>query len=138
MSKPSNPSTTELDLVDARAAERRQFLRVARNSGFTVAAMAAAGGTLFSPAAVAQSRNEESEREKAAKHIMTIATAYQLGASRSYPILQRDFKENIQNATRGKVYVRLAPAGQLGAGGALPSGRLGDRRNDVPTFRGTP
>ena len=45
--------------------------------------------------------------------------AYVLGASRSYPILQRTFKENIQNATRGKVYVRLAPAGQLGAGGAL-------------------
>ena len=101
------------------AAERRQFLRVARASGFTVAAMAATGGTLFSAPAVAQSRNEESEREKAAKHTMTIASAYQLGASRSYPILQRDFKENIQNATRGKVYVRLAPAGQLGAGGDL-------------------
>ena len=101
------------------ADERRQFLRVARASGFTVAAMAATGGTLFSPAALAQGNKEEQEREKAAKHVMTIATAYQLGASRSYPILQRDFKENIQNATRGKVYVRLAPAGQLGAGGAL-------------------
>jgi TRAP-type C4-dicarboxylate transport system substrate-binding protein len=101
------------------AAERRQFLRVAQASGFTVAALAATSGTLFSPAAVAQSRNEESDREKAAKHVMTIASAYQLGASRSYPIMQRDFKENIQNATRGKVYVRLAPAGQLGSGGAL-------------------
>ena len=101
------------------AAERRQFLRVARASGFTVAAMAATGGTLFSPAALAQGNKEEQDREKAAKHVMTIATAYQLGASRSYPILQRDFKENIQNATRGKVYVRLSPAGQLGAGGAL-------------------
>lgn len=101
------------------ADERRQFLRVARASGFTVAAMAAAGGTLFSSSAVAQARREEEEREKAAKHTMTIATAYQLGASRSYPILQRDFKENIQNATRGKVYVRLAPAGQLGTEGDL-------------------
>jgi TRAP-type C4-dicarboxylate transport system substrate-binding protein len=101
------------------SAERRQFFRVAKASGFTVAAMAAMGGSLFSPAAVAQTRNEEADREKAAKHVMTIATAYQLGASRSYPILQRDFKENIQNATRGKVYVRLAPAGQLGSGGAL-------------------
>lgn len=101
------------------AEERRQFLRVARASGFTVAAMAAAGGTLFSPPAVAQARKEEEERAKAAKHTMTIATAYQLGASRSYPILQRDFKENIQNATRGKVYVRLAPAGQLGTEGDL-------------------
>ncbi len=100
-------------------AERRQFLNVARASGFTVAMLAAAGGTLFSRGAVAQSRKEEQEREKSAKHLMTIATAYQLGASRSYPILQRDFKENIQNATRGKVYVRLAPAGQLGTEGDL-------------------
>ena len=30
-----------------------------------------------------------------------------------------DLKENIQNATNGKVYVKLAPGGQLGAGGAL-------------------
>ena len=99
--------------------ERRRFLKVASTSGFTVAALAGAGGTLFSPSALAQSRKEEEDRQKAAKHTMTIATAYVLGASRSYPILQRDFKENIQNATRGKVYVRLAPAGQLGAGGAL-------------------
>jgi len=62
---------------------------------------------------------EEREREKAADHIMTIATAYVLGASRSYPIMQLDLKENIQNATNGKVYVKLAPGGQLGAGGAL-------------------
>jgi TRAP-type C4-dicarboxylate transport system substrate-binding protein len=51
--------------------------------------------------------------------VMIIATAYVLGASRSYPILQLDLKENIQNATAGKVYVKLAPGGQLGAGGAL-------------------
>jgi len=101
------------------AEERRRFLKVAGTSGFTVAALAGASGTLFSPSALAQTRNEEDERQRAAKHTMTIATAYVLGASRSYPILQRQFKENIQNATRGKVYVRLAPAGQLGAGGVL-------------------
>ena len=99
--------------------ERRRFLKIAGTSGFTVAALAGAGGTLFSERAVAQARNEEAQRQRAAKYEMTIATAYVLGASRSYPILQRQFKENIQNATRGKVYVRLAPAGQLGAGGAL-------------------
>ncbi|HEY5719229.1 MAG TPA: TRAP transporter substrate-binding protein, partial [Gammaproteobacteria bacterium] len=67
----------------------------------------------------AQTAKEEKEREEAAKHTMVIATAYILGASRSYPIMQLDFKENIQNATNGKVYVKLAPGGQLGAGGAL-------------------
>ena len=50
---------------------------------------------------------------------MTVATAYVLGASRSYPIMQLDLKENIQNSTSGKVYVKLAPGGQLGAGGGL-------------------
>ena len=53
---------------------------------------------------------------------MTIATAYVLGATRSYPIMQLDLKENIQNATNGKVYVRLAPGGQLGSEGELVSG----------------
>lgn len=100
--------------------DRRRFLKVATTSGFTVAAMAGTAGALFSPSAIAQIQREEDDRKKAAKHVMTIATAYVLGASRSYPILQRQLKENIQNATRGKVYVRLAPAGQLGAGGELP------------------
>ncbi len=115
-SRIESPASGSTELVSA---ERRQFLNVARASGFTVAVLATAGGALFSPAAVAQIRKEEDDREKSAKHLMTIATAYQLGASRSYPILQRDFKENIQNATRGKVYVRLAPAGQLGSEGDL-------------------
>ncbi len=119
MRKSSEVETLAANAPEQVALERRKFLQVARASGYTVAALAAAGGTLFSKTAVAQTRNEEDDRQKQAKHVMTIATAYVLGASRSYPILQRDFKENIQNATRGKVYVRLAPAGQLGAGGDL-------------------
>jgi TRAP-type C4-dicarboxylate transport system substrate-binding protein len=74
---------------------------------------------LWSSEAIAQTAKEESDRERAADHIMTIATAYVMTADRSYPIMQLDFKENIQNATNGKVYVKLAPGGQLGAGGAL-------------------
>ena len=59
---------------------------------------------------MAQTAKEEREREKAAAHTMTIATAYILGASRSYPI-KADLKENIQNATVGKIG-KLAPAGR--------------------------
>jgi len=81
--------------------------------------VAGAAGMLWSTEAVAQTAIEERDREKGAEHIMTLATAYVLGASRSYPIMQLDLKENIQNASNGKVYVRLAPGGQLGAGGAL-------------------
>ncbi len=101
------------------SAERRNFLKLASAGSFTAALVAGAGGMLWSSEAAAQTANEEREREKAADHIMIVATAYVLGASRSYPIMQLDLKENIQNATNGKVYVKLAPGGQLGAGGAL-------------------
>ncbi len=99
--------------------ERRNFLKLAGSGSFTAAIVAGAGGLLWSSEATAQTAAEEREREAAAEYKMTLATAYVLGASRSYPIMQLDLKENIQNMTNGKVYVRLAPGGQLGAGGAL-------------------
>ena len=106
--------------IDAlKSHERRNFLKLAGAGSLTAALVAGAAGTLWSDAAVAQTAKEEREREANADHIMTLATAYVLGASRSYPIMQLDLKENIQNATNGKVYVKLAPGGQLGAGGAL-------------------
>ncbi len=104
---------------DLKSVERRNFMKLAGTGAFTAAVVAGAAGVLSSSEAVAQTAKEEREREKAADHTMTIATAYVLGASRSYPIMQLDFKENIQNATNGKIYVKLAPGGQLGAGGAL-------------------
>ncbi|WP_050927633.1 TRAP transporter substrate-binding protein [Aestuariivita boseongensis] len=99
--------------------ERRNFLKLASTAGFTAAVVAGAGGMLWSTEAAAQTAQEERARQEAAEYTMTLATAYVLGASRSYPIMQLDLKENIQNATNGKVYVKLAPGGQLGAGGAL-------------------
>lgn len=104
------------EIIDA---ERRNFLKLSASGAFTAAVVAGVAGTLASPEAVAQTAKEERQREKAADHTMIIATAYVLGASRSYPIMQLDLKENIQNATNGKIYVKLAPGGQLGAGGAL-------------------
>ena len=104
---------------DIQSLERRNFFKLAGSGAVTAAVVAGAAGTLWSEDAAAQTAKEERAREKAADHVMTVATAYVLGASRSYPILQLDLKENIQNATKGKVYVKLAPGGQLGAGGAL-------------------
>ena len=54
-----------------------------------------------------------------AKYTMTVATAYRLGTNRTFPVMQLQLKENIQNATRGKVYVKLVPAGALGSGTEL-------------------
>ena len=107
------------DIKKVKTVERRNFLKLASSGAFTAAIVAGAAGSLWSTEATAQTAKEENDREKAADHVMTIATAYVLGATRSYPIMQLDLKENIQNATNGKVYVKLAPGGQLGAGGAL-------------------
>ena len=105
--------------IELASEERRNFLKLAASGSFTAALVAGAGGVLWSTEAAAQTQQEEREREQNADHTMTLATAYVVGASRSYPIMQLDLKENIQNATNGKVYVKLAPGGQLGAGGAL-------------------
>ncbi len=105
--------------MEPKSMERRRFMDISAKYGFTAAVVAGAGGTLLSSEAAAQTAKEEKERQRAAEHVMTVGTAYILGASRSYPIMQLDFKENVQNATRGKIYVKLAPGGQLGAGGAL-------------------
>ncbi len=99
--------------------ERRRFFEASAKYGFTAAMMAGAGGALMSAEATAQTANEEAERKDAAEYTMTFATAYIIGVSRAYPIMQLDFKENIQNMTNGKIYVNLAPGKKLGAGGAL-------------------
>lgn len=109
----------DIDNKELASAARRNFLKLSATGAFTAAMIAGAGGMLWSSEAVAQTANEERDREKAAAHVMTVATAYVLGASRSYPIMQLDLKENIQNATNGKIYVKLAPGGQLGSGGNL-------------------
>ena len=100
--------------------ERRRFFTTSGKYGFTAARVAAySGALLVSEEAAAATGKEERARAKAAEYKMTIATAYVLGATRSYPIMQLDFKENVQNMSNGKIYVKLAPGGQLGAGGAL-------------------
>ena len=107
------------DQIELKSAERRNFLKLSGSGAFTAAMVAGAAGTLWSSEAAAQTGQEEKERQAAAEFTMNLATAYVIGASRSYPILQLDLKENIQNATNGKIYVKLSPGGQLGAGGAL-------------------
>lgn len=99
--------------------ERRNFLKLASTGGVTAALVAGAAGTLWSEQASAQTASEEREREAAAAHVMTLATEYVVGTSRAYPMMQLDVKENLQNASNGKLYVKLAPGGQLGIGSSL-------------------
>lgn len=106
-------------LPSLESVERRRFLEATGKFGFTAAAVAAAGGALMSEDALAQTADEEKARQQAAKATMTIGTAYRVGTTRSYPIMQLNLKENIQNTTNGYVYVKLAPGGALGVGTKL-------------------
>lgn len=112
-SEPTNPP------AQALIAERRRFLQVAGRHGMTTAILASTGGFLWSNSAVAQTAADEEAKKKSAKQQMTLATEYRLGSYVGYPIMQEQFKENIQTATQGAVYVSLYPAGQLGVGPAL-------------------
>jgi len=63
---------------DIKSEERRNFLKLTAAGSFTAAVVAGASGTLVSSEAAAQTQQEEREREKAADHVMTVATAYSL------------------------------------------------------------
>ena len=102
-----------------QSVERRRFIETTAKFGFTAAVVSTASGLIFSCEGTAAVAKDEKESEKKAKFTMFIATAYRLGASRSYPIMQTDFKENIQNFSDREIHVKLVPAGQLGTGGAL-------------------
>ena len=95
------------DIKKVKTVERRNFLKLASSGAFTAAVVAGAAGSLWSTEATAQTAKEENDREKAADHVMTIATAYVLGATRSYPIMQLDLKENIQNREAENVAERI-------------------------------
>jgi len=99
--------------------DRLRFFEVARRYGFTTAVLASTGGFLWSRPEVARAADDEAARAKAAKHTMIFATEYKEDAFLTYPIMQTQFKDNLQSLSKGEVYVKLHPAGQLGVGGAL-------------------
>lgn len=115
--KYSHPSSQN----PAALPERRRFFQVAGKFGFTAAVAGVAAGALYSEDAMAQIAKEEKEREKRAKYQVIMATEYVAGASRAYPMMQLDYKENLQNFSNGQMYIKLAPGGQLGVGGSLVS-----------------
>ena len=102
-----------------QSAQRRRFFDVARRYGFTTAVLASTGGFLWSTPEVARAADDEAAKAKAAKHTMIFATEYKEDAFHTYPIMQTQFKDNLQSLSKGEVYVKLYPAGQLGIGSAL-------------------
>ncbi len=107
--------------IEPRAAvpERRRFLEVAGRYGFTSAVLALTGSYLWSDADLAYAADDEAAKEKAAKQVMIFATEYKNDDYKTYPIMQTQFKENLQTLSGNAVYVKLFPSGQLGIGPAL-------------------
>ena len=105
--------------TDETQLSRRRFLSVSGKYGFNVAVLASMGGYLWSDSAVAQTSADEEKKKKAATYTMTFATEYKTEDVVKYPIMQGAFKDNIEKLSKGKMYVRLFPAGQLAVGAAL-------------------
>lgn len=99
--------------------ERRRFLDVARRYGFSTAVLAAMGGILWNDRAIAQTAADEEAKQKAAKHTMLFATEYKIEDYVKYPVLQAQFKTNVEAISKNQIFVKLHPAGQLGIGPAL-------------------
>jgi TRAP-type C4-dicarboxylate transport system substrate-binding protein len=99
--------------------ERRRFLEVAARFGFATAVLAATGGYLFDNRAIAQTADDEAKKEAAAKVKMQFATEYKIEDFVKYPVMQAKFKENVEGASKGEIFVKLFPAGALGIGAAL-------------------
>lgn len=102
-----------------RMLDRRRFLEASARHGLTAATVCAAAGALWNETALAQAARTEDEKARAAKHTFIFATEYRIEDWVKYPVMQHRFKENIEAATNGEMYVRLHPAGQLGVGAAL-------------------
>lgn len=99
--------------------ERRRFLHATGRYGFTAAVLGLTGAFLSDRQAMAQTMADEEKKQKAAKTTMIFATEYKIEDYVRYPIMQAKFKENIEAQSKGQIYVKLHPAGQLGIGAAL-------------------
>ena len=111
--------TNEYERTNPQSVERRRFLKMSAKLGVGATMAGLCGEVLITGEAFAEAAKKESELKAAAEHTMILGTAYAPGVSRSYPIMQLNFKTNIQNASNGKIYVQLAPSGRVGSGSTL-------------------
>jgi TRAP-type C4-dicarboxylate transport system substrate-binding protein len=107
------------EMLESRREARRQFLDASRRFGFTAAVLGLGGGYLLNGRAMAQTAADEEKKQKAAKVTMLFATEYKIEDYVKYPIMQAKYKENIETQSKGQIYTKLHPAGQLGVGAAL-------------------
>ena len=99
--------------------ERRRFLEISGRWGFSTAVLAGVGGYLWNDQAIAQTGADEEKKQKAAKVVMLFATEYKIEDYVKYPVMQAQYKANIETISKNQIYCKLHPAGQLGIGAAL-------------------
>ena len=107
------------EMLARKDAERRQFLLAVRRHGLNAAMLGLTGGYLFDSQALAQTAADEERKQKAAKVTMLFATEYKIEDWVKYPIMQAKYKDNVETQSKGEIYCKLHPAGQLGIGAAL-------------------
>ena len=108
-----------IDHNELRQQQRRNFLSAAKRYGFTAAVLGVSGGFLTDRKAMAQTMADEEKKQKEAKVTMLFATEYKIEDYVKYPIMQSKYKENVEAQSKGQIYTKLFPAGQLGIGAAL-------------------
>ena len=108
-----------IEHLELRRQQRRGFLSAAKRYGFTAAVLGVSGGFLTDQKAMAQTMADEEKKQKEAKVTMLFATEYKIEDYVKYPIMQSKYKENVESQSKGQIYTKLFPAGQLGIGAAL-------------------
>ena len=83
--------------------ERRRFLETAGRYGFTTAVLASIGGYLWDSRALAQAGADDAARQKAAKVTMLFATEYKIEDYVKYPVMQAQFKANVESASKNQI-----------------------------------
>lgn len=114
-----NPDMTRIQPLVPTGLDRSRVLEVASCYGQTVATVSRSRGAIRSDAGIADTAKDEGARQAAARFTMRLATEYTIEDEVAVPIVQTTFKQYLQEATQDRLYVDLAPGGQLGVGGAL-------------------
>jgi TRAP-type C4-dicarboxylate transport system substrate-binding protein len=99
-----------------KRANRRAFLGTSAAVGAGLLAGCTGGGGLIGGGGGGSSASSGNNSGGSTSATMTYATPYTLDAEQYVPIMQREFKQNVESATNGDITVELAPGGQLGTG----------------------
>ncbi|WP_462170473.1 TRAP transporter substrate-binding protein DctP [Pseudoalteromonas xiamenensis] len=92
---------------------RRQFLK--SSALLSVGALVGGMGPLFT----SNAQEVETDKRRAAKYVMQFASPYSSAEALYIPHMHREFKENIEQFSQGRIFVEIVDAGHVGIGTEL-------------------